>query len=50
MGEVGNIAFADPIPLAVGLAEVNGFVDLAVAGGPASPRDMHVHIIMHTDP
>jgi hypothetical protein len=35
MAEVSNIAFFDFAVLAEGFAEVDGFVDFAVGGGPA---------------
>ncbi|HJY91206.1 MAG TPA: hypothetical protein VJ255_13045, partial [Candidatus Acidoferrum sp.] len=34
MGEVGNIAFADVRAIAIRLAEIDGFIGLAVGGGP----------------
>ena len=45
MGEVGDVAFANGVALAVGLAEIDGVVDLAVGGGPGGAGDLHVHII-----
>jgi len=47
MGEVGDIAFTDVVAVAVGLAEVDGLVGLAVGGGPGGAGDVHVHIIRH---
>ena len=48
MGEVGDIPFADVRAIAIGLAEVDGFIGLAVGGGPGSPGDIHVHKIHET--
>ena len=45
MGEVGDVAFADVRPVAVGLAQVDGLVDLAVGRGPGSARHIHVHTV-----
>ena len=45
VGEVDEIAFADMGAVAVGLAEEDGGVDLAVGGGPGSTGDVHVHMI-----
>ena len=45
MGEVGDIAFADVRAIAIGLSEVDGFIGLAVGGGPGSAGDIHVHKI-----
>ena len=45
MGEVGNIAFADVRAIAIRLAEIDGFIGLAVGGGPGSAGNIHVHKI-----
>src|ERR1017187_7883399 len=45
MGEIGDVAFANAVAVAVGLAEVDGLVNLAVGGGQGGAGDVHVHII-----
>jgi hypothetical protein len=45
VGEVGDIAFADPIAVALRLAEVDRLVDLAIGRGPGSAGDMHAYIL-----
>ena len=45
MGEVGDVAFADAVAVAVGRAEVDGLIGLAVGGGPGGAGDVDVQII-----
>jgi hypothetical protein len=45
MGEVGDVALADVRALAIGLAEVDGLVDLAVGRGPGGAGYVHDYII-----
>src|ERR1700737_2759565 len=47
MGEVGNVAFANPGAFAEGLAEVDRLIGFAVRGGPKSAGHVHVHILRH---
>ena len=48
MGEVGDVAFADVVAVAEGLAEVDGLVGLAVGGGSGGAGNVHVHRIRHS--
>ena len=41
MGEVGDLAMFNGAVLAVGLAKVDGLVDLAVGGGPLGVGYLH---------
>src|SRR5947208_16302028 len=45
MSEIGDVAFADASAIAIGLAEMDGLIGVAVGGGPGSAGDVHVHII-----
>jgi hypothetical protein len=45
MGEIGDVAFTDLIALAVGFAEIDGLIGLAIGGGPDRASHIHVHII-----
>jgi len=45
MGEVGDVALADVRALAIGRAEVDGLLDLAVGRGPGGAGNVRDYII-----